>query len=67
MTTKELRDILDQHPDDAEIYVDCIGDRDLSSVTGYMNQYGNLVLRVSRIATLLAEIGAIKKEMGDSE
>ena len=66
MTAKELRDILDRYPDDAEVYVDCIGDRDLSTIEDYYtDSWGRPVFKVSRIAPLLAEIGQIKRLIGE--
>ena len=65
MTVKELKDILDHYPDDSEVFVDCIGDRDLSTIEDYYtDSWGTLVLKVSRIAPLLAEIGLIKRLIG---
>lgn len=65
MTAKELKDILDRYPDDTEVQIDCIGDRDLSTIEDYYtDSWGTLVLKVSRIAPLLAEIGQIKRLIG---
>lgn len=65
MTVKELKDILDRYPDDTEVYVDCIGDRDLSTIKDYYtDSWEALVLKVSRIAPLLVEIGLIKRLIG---
>lgn len=65
MTAKELKDILDHYPDDAEVQIDCIGDADLSTIADYYtDSWGALVLKVSRVAPLLAEIGLIKRLIG---
>ena len=65
MTAKELKDILDHYPDDTEVRVDCIGDRDVSIIEDYYTDtWGALVLKVSRVAPLLAEIGLIKRLIG---
>lgn len=65
MTAKELKDILDRYPDDSEVFVDCIGDQDLSTIEDYYtDSWGTLVLKVSRVAPLLAEIGLIKRLIG---
>lgn len=65
MTVKDLKDILDHYPEDAEVQIDCVGDRDLSTIEGYYaNSWGALVLKVSRVAPLLAEIGLIKRLIG---
>ena len=63
MTVKELKDILDCCLDDDEVQIDCIGDRDLSFVVDYYIEYGP-VLKVSRVAPLLAEVGLIKRLIG---
>ena len=65
MTVKELKDILACCLDDDEVQIDCIGDRDLSTIEGYYtNSWGAVVLKASRVAPLLAEIGLIKNVIG---
>lgn len=65
MTVKELKDILNHYPDDAEVFIDCIGDQDVSTIEDYYtDSWGMPVLKVSRIAPLLAEIGLIKRQIG---
>lgn len=65
MIVKELKNILENYPDDSEVFVDCIGDRDLSTIEDYYTDgWGALVLKVSRVAPLLAEIGQIKRLIG---
>lgn len=65
MTVKDLKDILDRYSDDAEVFVDCIGDRDTATIEDYYtDSWGCLILKVSRIAPLLAKIGFIKRNIG---
>lgn len=65
MTVKELKDILDHYSDDTEILIDCIGDKDTSTIEDYYtDDWDCLILKVSRIAPLLAKIGFIKRGIG---
>lgn len=65
MTVKELKNILDRYLDDTEVFIDCIGDKDTSTIEDYYtDSWDNLILKVSRVAPLLAQIGFIKRTIG---
>lgn len=65
MTVKELKGLLENYNDDSEVYIDCIGDKDVSTIEDYYtDNWDDPVLKVSRVAPLLAEIGLIKRLIG---
>lgn len=65
MTVKELIDILENYNDASEVFIDCIGDKDVSTIEDYYTDtWDNPVLKVSRVAPLLAEVGLIERVIG---
>lgn len=70
MTVKKLKEILNSYDinDDANVVVDNLGDRDVAWVVGiHQGDWGFLTITADRTATLVAEMGAIKRLMEETK
>lgn len=68
MTVKGIRELLENYNDDSEVYINCIGDKDVSTIEDYYtDSWDNPVLKVNRVAPLLAQIRVIMRTIGGDE